>query len=84
MIDPWGEDLIGNVVGGWLLAKSASTADRYLAENSGDANFNRGKILSARYFADTYLAACGSLTARIMSGGSAVVEIESAHFGKFN
>ena len=74
-------NLIGTVLGGWLLAKSAETAERHLSEKFGDPDFNQGKILSARYFADTYLAACGMLKDRIIDGGTTVMDIEPKHFG---
>jgi len=53
--------LMGITLGGWMLARSAQIAAKQLAAKEGDADFLRGKILTARFFADHVMAQAPSL-----------------------
>ena len=47
--------LWGLVAGGWQLARGAHAAAKKLAEGRADADFYRGKIATARFYADCLL-----------------------------
>ena len=64
--------LLGNVVGGWLMAKAAEKAATQLAEPGGDRAFLSAKLKSARYFADTRLAESGALRRKFVAAGDAL------------
>ncbi|MGZ9107049.1 MAG: acyl-CoA dehydrogenase C-terminal domain-containing protein, partial [Rhodoplanes sp.] len=64
--------LLGNVVGGWLMAKAAAKAATQLAEPGGDRAFLSAKLKSARYFADTRLAESGALRRKFVAAGDAL------------
>ena len=65
-------ELLGRVVGGWLLAKSAVLAARKLAAQSGDPLHLEGKILSAQFFADHLLNGTESLSETVIYGSNTV------------
>jgi alkylation response protein AidB-like acyl-CoA dehydrogenase len=69
--------LCGRVLGGALMARSAAIASRKLAEGSADAPFYRGKLQSARFYAEFLLPQCLSLARTVKSGGASVVEADS-------
>jgi len=69
--------LCGRVLGGALMARSAAIAARRLAEGSQDAKFYRGKLQSARFYAEHLLPECLSLARTVKSGGASVVESDS-------
>ncbi|MEO7206018.1 MAG: acyl-CoA dehydrogenase [Steroidobacteraceae bacterium] len=63
--------LFGIVAGGWQLLRSASIAQRRLAEASGgDAAFYEAKILSARFYADYVLSQSSGLAHSIVYGSA--------------
>jgi len=62
--------LFGIVAGGWQLLRSASIAQRRLAEARGDAAFYEAKILSARFYADYVLSQSAGLAHGIMHGAA--------------
>jgi 3-(methylthio)propanoyl-CoA dehydrogenase len=63
--------LFGIVAGGWQLLRSASIAQRRLADASGgDAAFYEAKILSARFYADYVLSQSSGLAHGIMHGAA--------------
>ena len=55
--------LWGLVAGGWQLARGARAASTQLAEGGGDADFYRGKIATARFYADCLLPQAAALVA---------------------
>jgi hypothetical protein len=61
-----------------MLARSAQIAAKQLAAKEGDANFLRGKILTARFFADHVMAQAPSLASAVMEGAESVLAIEDA------
>jgi len=66
--------LCGRVLGGALMARSAAIAARRLAEGAPDAKFYRGKLQSARFYAEHLLPESLSLARTVKSGGASVVE----------
>ncbi len=65
--------LMGYTTGGWLMARAALIAGRRLAAGVGNPVFMRAKMVSARFFADQYLAQCPML-ATVFKEGSAALE----------
>ena len=70
--------LMGITLGGWMLARSAQVAAKQLAAKEGDADFLRGKVLTARFFADHVMAQAPALASAIMEGAESVLAIEDA------
>ncbi|MBK8909282.1 MAG: acyl-CoA dehydrogenase [Rhodospirillales bacterium] len=70
--------LLGTVAGGWLMAKGAMVAARGLASGQGDPHFYRAKLLSARFFADSYLTRSGGLRAGVERSGGALTGLDPA------
>jgi alkylation response protein AidB-like acyl-CoA dehydrogenase len=70
--------LMGITLGGWMLARSAQVAARQLAAKEGDAAFLRGKVLTARFFADHVMAQAPALASAIMEGSESVLAVEDA------
>jgi hypothetical protein len=71
--------LWGNVVGGWLLAKSAIAAKRKLDGGDSDSDYLVSKIHSARFYALHVLTATTGLSASITSGADSVFDFEIKH-----
>jgi len=61
-----------------MLARSAQVAARQLAAKEGDAAFLRGKVLTARFFADHVMAQAPALASAIMEGSESVLAVEDA------
>jgi len=72
--------LWGVVAGGWQLARGARAAEKRLAEGSGDADFLRGKIATARFYADCLLPQASALSQAITRGSEAVLALADAQF----
>ena len=70
-------DLLGTVVGGWLLGKSATKAAELIAVNDADEILLQGKILSARYFADYQLVRCASLKSSLFDGSDTILRFDA-------
>ena len=63
--------LTGIVVGGWLMAKSALVAAKYIAEGSSDGYY-KAKLATAEYFATHQLPFAAAYAAEVMGGAAAV------------
>jgi hypothetical protein len=72
--------LWGLVAGGWQLARGAQVAARMLADNKGDASFNRGKIATARFYAECLLPQASALARSITLGSESVLELSDEQF----
>jgi hypothetical protein len=72
--------LWGVVAGGWQLARGARAAEKRLAEGGGDAEFLRGKIATARFYADCLLPQASALSQAITRGSEAVLALADAQF----
>jgi len=70
--------LMGITLGGWMLARSAEIATKQLAKGEGDADFLKGKIRTARFFADHVMAQAHSLSAAATRGADSVLGAEEA------
>jgi hypothetical protein len=70
--------LMGITLGGWMLARSAQIASEQLAEGEGDAAFLKGKILTARFFAEHVMTQAPSLAAAATRGAESVLAMEEA------
>jgi alkylation response protein AidB-like acyl-CoA dehydrogenase len=68
--------LMGNVCGGWLLAKSALIAQTKLEAGEGDPAFMKAKINTARFFAEQIMPVSGALNTIFTKGYNAVLECE--------
>ncbi|MGA0602193.1 acyl-CoA dehydrogenase [Caulobacter sp. KR2-114] len=60
--------LLGDVVGGWMLAKEALAASEMLAAGEGPQDYYRTKIGLARVFAEQILAQAPGLTQAVTQG----------------
>jgi hypothetical protein len=72
--------LWGLVAGGWQLARGAQTAAKRLAERNGDTDFYRGKIATARFYADCLLPQAAALSQAITHGSDAVLALADTQF----
>jgi len=72
--------LWGLVAGGWQLARGAQIAARLLAENQGDASFYRGKIATARFYAECLLPQAAALARAITLGSESVLALSDEQF----
>ena len=68
--------LMGITAGGWMLARSAQLASEQLASGEGDADFLRGKVLTARFFAEHVMAQAPALAAAATRGSESVLAVE--------
>jgi len=71
--------LLGIVTGGWQMARAALAAENRLEAGDGNPVFLRAKVVSARFFADTYMTQSGGLLAQIRDGGAVVASLDVAH-----
>jgi acyl-CoA dehydrogenase len=72
--------LWGLVAGGWQLARGAQVAARLLAEGKGDATFYRGKIATARFYAECLLPQAAALARAITLGSESVLALSDEQF----
>jgi alkylation response protein AidB-like acyl-CoA dehydrogenase len=70
--------LMGITLGGWLMARSSRIAATQLAQGHGDALYLRGKLLTARFYADHILPQTMSLCATVIRGPDSVLAVEEA------
>jgi alkylation response protein AidB-like acyl-CoA dehydrogenase len=70
--------LMGITCGGWMMARAAREAARQLDAGEGDKEFLRGKVLTARFYADHILPQAMGLAAVTMRGGDSVLAVEEA------
>jgi alkylation response protein AidB-like acyl-CoA dehydrogenase len=70
--------LMGITLGGWMLARSAQIATKQLAAGEGDAAYLKGKVLTARFFAEHILPQVPSLANAAMHGGDSVLAVEES------
>jgi acyl-CoA dehydrogenase len=72
--------LWGLVVGGWQMGRAAQIAAQRLAQAKGDASFYRGKIATARFYAQSILPHAGGLARSIAGGSEAVLALADEQF----
>jgi acyl-CoA dehydrogenase len=72
--------LMGITCGGWQMGRAALAAQRQLAKGEGDAAFLRGKIATARFFAEHFLSQAPGLARTVTTGGAAVMALAEEQF----
>jgi hypothetical protein len=72
--------LWGIVAGGWQLARSALIASRHLHEGTGDANFLRAKLVTARFYAENLLPQASALSRSVLHGGDSALALPAEQF----
>ncbi len=72
--------LMGWLISGWLMARSAGLAAARLEAGGSDTAFYRGKIATARFLADHGLGVCDSLRDSIVEGGAALLAMDASLF----
>jgi 3-(methylthio)propanoyl-CoA dehydrogenase len=70
--------LMGITTGGWMMARAAQAAARKLEAGEGDVAYLRGKLLTARFYADHVLPQALGLSAITMRGADSVLAMEEA------
>ena len=69
--------LCGIVLGGYQLAKSARIAKRQLDAASSETAFYRGKIATARFFAEHFLPHAAAFADTIVNGSQSALHLDS-------
>ncbi len=72
--------MYGIVCGGWQLARAAHAAAERIANNEGDAAFNKNKIATMRFYADTFFPQAVAFAETICTGQPGVMALEEAAF----
>lgn len=62
--------MFGLTAGGWMLARSALISSEELAQNRGNADFHREKVLTARFYADYYLSTVPTMMRQVQDTGA--------------
>jgi alkylation response protein AidB-like acyl-CoA dehydrogenase len=71
--------LLGNVAGGWMMARAALAARGKIA--AGDADpFFPAKIATAWFYAESVMAAAPGLAQQVVQGGASVMALDEAAF----
>src|SRR5438105_1145834 len=69
--------LWGIVAGGWQMARAALAAQRKLDAGEGDAAFLRGKIRTARFYADFFLSQASGLKHAVTAGAEGMMQVDA-------
>ena len=72
--------LTGTVAGGWQMVRAARIAHHLLASSEENAAFLRGKIATARFYAEHVLPEVGTYCNEITAGAASALELEEALF----
>jgi alkylation response protein AidB-like acyl-CoA dehydrogenase len=72
--------LMGSLCGGWQMARAALAARAELAKGATDTGFLKGKIATARFFADHQLALVPGLRDSIVQGAAGVLALAEEQF----
>ena len=73
-------ELFGIVVGGYLMARSASIADARLAEANGEASFYRTKVATAEFYIRNVLPQAGGLELAATGGSESLLSMPEDAF----
>ncbi|MGA7270365.1 MAG: acyl-CoA dehydrogenase [Acidimicrobiia bacterium] len=68
--------LLGTVIGGWLMGKSALAASRLLANGEGDADFLEAKLATARFYGEQILPSAMGLIEAVVADSELLFAIE--------
>jgi acyl-CoA dehydrogenase len=72
--------LWGTVAGGWQMARAALVAKQRLDDGAEDFDFYRGKLGTARFYAEHVLPLAHGLRQAIVNGSASVLALEEAQF----
>lgn len=72
--------LFGTVAGGVMMARSALAAQAALEGGAGDTDFLKGKMVTARFYAENILPQAAALVTPICDGHSAVLALPEDQF----
>jgi alkylation response protein AidB-like acyl-CoA dehydrogenase len=72
--------LMGNLCGGWQLARAALAAQARLGRGGGDESFLKAKISTARFFADHQLALVPAQRDSVVEGAAGVLALAEDQF----
>jgi hypothetical protein len=72
--------LTGTVAGGWQMARAARIAHHLLTSGVENPAFLRGKIATARFYAEHVLPEAGPLRDEIMTGAASTLALEEGLF----
>ncbi|MGB8856432.1 MAG: acyl-CoA dehydrogenase, partial [Burkholderiales bacterium] len=70
----------GTVAGGWQMGAAALIAANHLKAGTGDADFYKGKIATARFYADHILPRAQALKMEVINGAASVLALDEALF----
>ncbi len=70
--------LLGTVLGGWLMGRSAVISAEHLSANQGDPKFLRNKIATARFYAEQILPRTHVYKIGVLAGSKTIMGIEAA------
>jgi hypothetical protein len=72
--------LLGYVCGGWVMGQSALKARALLDTGASDESFLRGKVSTARFYADHFLPRAGACLAAITAGSEDIMALSAEQF----
>jgi LPS O-antigen subunit length determinant protein (WzzB/FepE family) len=72
--------LFGTVIGGWMLARSAMISKTKLDAGSNNDKFYRGKMATARFYAENILPMARVLKDQLTSGYKTIVALDASNF----
>ncbi|MEZ5657746.1 MAG: acyl-CoA dehydrogenase [Burkholderiaceae bacterium] len=72
--------LAGMVLAGWQLARAAQAAAERIGAAGADQAFLRGKIASARFFAEHFVVQAAGMRDAIIEGSASVLALDEAEF----
>jgi acyl-CoA dehydrogenase len=72
--------LWGTVAGGWQMARAALVAKQRLDQGAEDFDFYRGKVATARFFAEHILPLAQACKHSILHGSASVLALEVGQF----
>jgi acyl-CoA dehydrogenase len=72
--------LAGTVIGAWQMGRAAEIAHRKLEAAEGDANFYKGKIITARFYAEEILPRSAGYLEAATSESSSAMELPEEQF----
>jgi hypothetical protein len=73
-------DLVGTVIGGYLMARSALLAAHGLEAANGSEEFYAGKIITARFYAEQFLSQSQGLMRATTTGSASIMALTEAQF----
>jgi len=72
--------LAGTVIGAWQMGRAAEIAHRKLAENNGNADFYKAKIITAKFYAEQILPRSAAYFDASTSGSSLAMDLPEDQF----